>query len=79
ALRRVNPWYVAGGALTAWALVVSALGITRPGFPGSTRGARVVMMLSVLLVAAAIAAAVFGAAEEAKEREHEGAALALPR
>lgn len=53
-----TPFYVLGGLLAVWAVVVSALGINRPGFP-SGRGAQgAVMGLSVLLVVAAMASAV---------------------
>lgn len=51
-------FYVAGGLLAVWAVVVSAIGISRPDFPGSQARARGVMGLSVLLVAFTMAAAV---------------------
>ncbi|MDQ6816282.1 MAG: hypothetical protein M3018_02595 [Actinomycetota bacterium] len=52
------PFYLAGGALAAWAVVLAALGLTRPSFPYSDRGARAVMAISFGLVAVAIAMAV---------------------
>ncbi len=52
------PFYVAGGLLAAWAVLIGVLGVRRPTFPGSERGARVVMALSALLVAAAMVTAV---------------------
>ncbi len=52
------PFYVAGGLLAAWAVLIGVLGVRRPTFPGSERGARVVMALSALLVAAAMITAV---------------------
>jgi hypothetical protein len=51
-------FYVAGGVLVAFAILVSALGITRSEFPGSKSAARGVMALGALLVAFAMAAAV---------------------
>lgn len=51
-------FYVAGGLLAVWAVVVSAIGISRPDFPGSEGRARGVMGLSAILVAFTMAAAV---------------------
>jgi hypothetical protein len=61
------PFYVAGGLLACWAVIVAATGIAQPDFPGSAGRARLVMLTSVVLVAAALAAAVVtggGASEE---------------
>ena len=52
-------FYVAGGVLVAFALIISAIGITRIGtVPSSRRQARGVMALAALFVAAAMATAV---------------------
>jgi hypothetical protein len=52
-------FYVLGGSLVAWALLVSAVGIKRHDtFPGSPGAARAVMAISVLLVLGAMASAV---------------------
>lgn len=53
-----TPFYIVGGALAAWAVVLSAIGLTRPQFPGSTAAARGVMAFSAVLVAGAMVAAV---------------------
>jgi hypothetical protein len=54
-----TPFYVAGIALTVFAVVVAALGIRAHGhFPGTPGAARAVMGLAVLLVAATMATAV---------------------
>ena len=54
-----TPFYVAGIALTAFAVVVSALGIRAHGhWPSSAGAARAVMGLAVLLVVATLATAV---------------------
>ena len=58
------PFYVAGGALALWAVVIAAFGITRPGFPGSKGGRRGVIAASALLVVTAMGAAVATAGEE---------------
>jgi len=53
-----TPFYVFAGALAAWAVVLSAIGLRSPSFPGGERGGRLVMLASVLLAAAAMTAAV---------------------
>ena len=53
------PFYVAGGVLVAWALIVSlALGLRRPEFPGGQAGERAVIGISVVLVLVAVSSAV---------------------
>jgi hypothetical protein len=53
-----TPFYVAGGLLAAWAVIVSAIGITRPDFPRGAGLMRAVFAVSIVLVAAAMTAAV---------------------
>ena len=53
-----TPFFIMGGALAAWAVILSAFGLTRPDFPGSVAAARGVMVISVVLVAGAMIAAV---------------------
>jgi uncharacterized protein with LGFP repeats len=53
-----TPFYVCGALLAAWAVVVSAIGITQPDFPGSAGRPRGVYAISFLLVAAAIGTAI---------------------
>jgi hypothetical protein len=52
------PVYIAGGILACWAVVLSAVGLTRPSFPFGVTGERAVIGISVLLAALAIAMAV---------------------
>ncbi|HEY5319129.1 MAG TPA: hypothetical protein VIJ20_14160 [Solirubrobacteraceae bacterium] len=52
------PWFLAGGALAVWAVVLSAIGLKRPDFPGNDAGTRIVILISVVLVAVAMTAAV---------------------
>jgi hypothetical protein len=54
-------FYVAGGVLAAWAVVVSALGITRPDFPANAVALRMTMLVSVVLMAGAMSTAVLTA------------------
>jgi plastocyanin len=65
------PFYVAGGVLAGWAVLLGAFGITHPDFPGSARRARLVMLTSAVLVAATATTAVTTAGEEGAS---EGAA-----
>src|SRR5204863_4299855 len=50
-------FYVAGAVLAAWAVVVSVVGVTRPGFPGGMPGQRAVIGVSVLLAATTVTTA----------------------
>ncbi len=52
------PFYLAGGLLAAWAVVLAAIGISRPSFPASAVAARAVMGISFVLMLLAIAMAV---------------------
>jgi hypothetical protein len=52
------PFYIAGGALALWAVVLAAIGLNRPDFPGSARGQRGVIAISGALVVIAIAMAI---------------------
>jgi hypothetical protein len=55
-------FYICGGALVAWALAVSALGIRgHDTFPPTKRAARGVMAISVVLILAAMGSAVITA------------------
>jgi hypothetical protein len=51
-------FYIAGLVLAGWAVVLTAIGMTRPSFPGSDGAARGVMAISAVLVVAACAAAI---------------------
>jgi hypothetical protein len=53
-----TPFFIVGGGLAAWAVILAALGLSRPDFPGSATAARGVMVISALLVAGAMVAAV---------------------
>jgi len=70
----VTLYYILGIALAAWAVVVAALGIKFDRFPGGRGGERVVIAISVLLVAGTIGSAVIlGAAEDAEHKGKESA------
>lgn len=64
----MTAFYVLGGVLAAWALIVTALGLTQEGFPGAGAGERIVATISVVLVAGAIGSGIVTAANQ----EHGG-------
>jgi plastocyanin len=69
------PFYVAGGLLACWAVLVAITGITHHDFPGSAGRARLVMLTSTVLVAATLTAAVVTGGGESEERgAQDGAA-----
>jgi plastocyanin len=77
------PFYIAGGALVLWALVVSlVLGLRKPDFPGNLAGQRAVSAVSAVLVLAAISTAVITSggskAAEAAAGEAETQAATTP-
>ena len=62
------PFFIAGGLLAVWALVLSlGLGLRRPQFPGGLGGQRVVIAVSVVLALAAVSMAVVTAGTPARE------------
>ena len=54
-------FYIFGGLLVAWALVVSFLGMSQSEFPRNAGAQRGVQLLTVVLVAGAMATAVITA------------------
>jgi uncharacterized cupredoxin-like copper-binding protein len=53
------PYYIAGGVLVAWALVLSlGVGTRNPNFPSTLGGQRAVMAISAVLVLATVSMAV---------------------
>ena len=55
------PFYVLGGLAACWAIVLFAIGMRSPSFPGSAGAQRGVITVSVVLVVAAMASAVLTA------------------
>ena len=53
-----TPFYIVGGALAIWAVVLAGIGLLQPEFPYNARGQRGVIALSTVLIVAAILAAV---------------------
>ena len=52
------PFYIAGILLAVYAVVLAAVGLTNPSFPGRGNGGRAVMALSLLLMLLAVAMAI---------------------
>ena len=72
------PFYIAGGALVAWAVILSVgLGLRRADFPGNLTGQRAVMAISALLVLAAVSTAVITSGAPAKAAPAGASALKL--
>ena len=53
-----TPFYIVGGLLAIWAVVLAGIGLMQPEFPYNARGQRGVVALSTVLIIAAILAAV---------------------
>ena len=68
------PFYIAGGVLAAWAVLLAVYGISHHEFPGSAARGRLVMLTSFVLVLATATAAVLTGGEG----EEEGAAAGTP-
>jgi hypothetical protein len=54
-------FYVCGGLLAAWAVVLGFVGLRSPDFPGNGAAARGIMALTAVLMVAAMATAVITA------------------
>jgi hypothetical protein len=52
------PFYIAGGLLAIWAVLLSWLGLTRPEFPFGQRGQRGVISITFVLFVIAVGAAI---------------------
>jgi plastocyanin len=73
------PFYVAGGLLVSWALIVSlALGLRRPRFPGGQGGERAVIAISVVLVLGAVSSAVLTSGTPTNARAASSAPTPAP-
>jgi hypothetical protein len=52
------PFFIAGGALAAWAVILAAIGLNRPDFPGDLRGQRAVIAITFTIVVITIGMAI---------------------
>jgi plastocyanin len=75
-----TPFYIAGGILVAWALLVSmAIGMRRPSFPEGLSQQRAVMAVSVVLVLATVSMAVIVSGGEAKPASAAASSQSAPQ
>ena len=72
------PFYIAGVAFAAWAVLLAFLGLSRASFPGDRRGQGVVIGISVALAAAALGTAIGTASTEKPEAEAKSPKRAAP-
>lgn len=72
AAQEFTAFHAVGIALAVWALVVTALGVTREDFPGKGNGQRIVMAISAILVVAAIGTAIATSKSGPKGGEEAG-------
>lgn len=54
-----TPFFIGGGVLALWAVVLATLGLRSPGFPGDVRGQRMVIGFSLVLAVIAMGLAVY--------------------
>jgi hypothetical protein len=55
------PFYICGGALAVWAVLLAGIGLSRPEFPHNSSGQRSVIAISFVLIVLAIGAAILTA------------------
>jgi plastocyanin len=72
AANEITAFHVLGVLLALWALIVTALGVRRPDFPGKGSGQTIVIAISALLVAGAIGTGIVTAKDEPKGGEEAG-------
>jgi plastocyanin len=72
AATQINAFHIVGGLLAIWAVVLTALGVTREDFPGKGAGQTIVMAISAVLVVGAIATAIGTAKDAPKAGEQAG-------
>ena len=68
----ITAFHVLGVCLALWAVILTAIGVTRHDFPGKGAGTRIVMAISAVLVAATIAAAIGTAKSAPKGGDQAG-------
>jgi plastocyanin len=68
----ITAFHVLVACLALWAVILSAIGVTRHDFPGKGAGTNIVIAISAVLVAGTIAAAIGTAKSEPKGGEEAG-------
>ena len=54
-----TPFFIGGGVLAAWAVVLSVIGLRTASFPGGAAGERAVIAISLVLAVVAMGLAVY--------------------
>ncbi|MDQ6916111.1 MAG: plastocyanin/azurin family copper-binding protein [Actinomycetota bacterium] len=72
------PFYLVGGALAAWAVLLGLAGLSRPNFPGGRGPARGVMAISAVLVVGTVGAAIATASKPKHEKAASKGGKATP-
>jgi hypothetical protein len=52
------PFYLCGGAVALWAVLLAGIGLSRPEFPGNRPGERGVIGITFVLIVLAIGSAI---------------------
>jgi hypothetical protein len=52
------PFYICGGAVALWAVLLAGIGLSRPEFPGNRAGERGVIGITFVLIVLAIGSAI---------------------
>jgi hypothetical protein len=68
----VTGFYVAGGLLVVWAVVLTAIGVRREDFPRTPGTTKLVGAISIVLVVTAIGLAIYLSATEEEEEPGGG-------
>jgi hypothetical protein len=53
-----TPFFILGGALALWAVILAGIGLNRPQFPGNAGGQRGVIGVTLVMIVLAIGAAI---------------------
>jgi hypothetical protein len=54
-----TPFFIGGGVLAIWAVILATLGLRNPSFPGNAGGQRMVIAVSLVLAVVAMGLAVY--------------------
>ena len=74
-----TPFYIAGGLLAVWAVILAAIGLARPDFPSNNAATRAAIGTTMLLVAATLGTAIGTASTATAEQEAVKQEAAVPQ
>ena len=61
-------YYIAAGSSAAWAVILTAIGVRREGFPATQGATRLIAAVSVVLFVATIGLAIYLSAHEQHDK-----------